>query len=399
MYNEEKGFSLKNVLIKIILIILFVFLLLWFFPMPKMEPIYDRIFYSNIETMKDAAKDYYTTERLPEKVGDVKKLTLKEMIKLKLVLPFYDSKNKACDVEKSYVEITKLDTEYTMKINLKCSNTEEYIIVHMGCYDYCKTTICEAKPVVTPKPVPKPEPKPVVSYLYEYKKVIPGYYSDWSNWSAWSVNVETANNLKEVQTKTETTYKDVTKLVAYKTTTYSEPVYKQVTEYSNSITTKTCNDFGVEYDETGTYKYTEWTYSRTVNLTYTPKDTDTTKYVYIEGSSGDFTCSSNCTSINAASYKVYTRTKLPVTTGTVTCTNWSTKKTDLYIIMETYVGSITKSKTEPVYGIVKEPVYTKYYSYRTRTFKEGITIYKWSYQGDKTLLNNGYIYTGNKKVK
>lgn len=408
MYNEN-GFSLKNVIVKIVLVLLFIFLLLWFFPMPKMEPVYDRIFLSNIESMKDAAKDYFTLERLPKNVGDKEKLTLADMLKLKLVLPFVDSNNKACDNKLSYVEVTKLDDEYTMKVNLSCGEVSDYIIVHMGCYDYCKTTICEKdtaaevikKPVIV-KPVPvKPTPvKPVVSYIYEYKKTMNGYYTDWSAWSAWSTTAQTASTNKEVQTKVETTYTEQTKLVAYKTTTSYQDVYEPVSNYLYTVTTKTCTAFGVEYNQTDTttYKYTEWTYQGIKNYTYTPKDTDTTKYVYVEGSSGDYDCGT-CSSASYASYKVYTRQKIAVVEGTVVCTDFTTTKKDLYVITEKYVGTATIKKTEPVYGIVKTPVNTTYYSTRTRSYVEGSTSIKWSYYGDKSLLNSGYSYTGNKKVK
>lgn len=405
MYNEN-GFSLKNVIVKIVLVLLFIFLLLWFFPIPKMEPVYDRIFLSNIESMKDAAKDYFTLERLPKNVGDKEKLTLADMLKLKLVLPFVDSNNKACDNKLSYVEVTKLDDEYTMKVNLSCGEVSDYIIVHMGCYDYCKTTICEKdtaaevikKPVIV-KPVPvKPTPvKPVVSYIYEYKKTMNGYYTDWSAWSAWSTTAQTASTNKEVQTKVETTYTEEKKIVA-QMISYKD-MYEQVaTPIGYKVTTKTCTAFGIDYsqDDTTTYKYTEWTYKETINLTYTPKDTDTKIYVYVAGSSGDYDCGT-CSSTSYASYKVYTREKVAVIEGTVACTNYATTTRDLYITTEKYLGYY-KTVT-PIYGNVKTPVNTTYYSTRTRSYVEGTTSIKWSYYGDRSLLNAGYSYTGNKKVK
>ena len=51
----------------------------------------------------------------------------------------------------------------------------------------------------------------------------------------------------------------------------------------------------------------------------------------------------------------------------------------------------------------REPVYetktVKMYSYKTRTYIEGTKDYKWSYKNDRTLLDAGYQYTGNYKVK
>ena len=34
--------------------------------------------------------------------------------------------------------------EYKLKVNLSCGDEEEYIIVYLGCYDYCKNYVCEA---------------------------------------------------------------------------------------------------------------------------------------------------------------------------------------------------------------------------------------------------------------
>jgi hypothetical protein len=62
--------------------------------------------------MKDAAEKYYTTERMPSKVGMSTKMTLKEMEDKKLIIPFVDKDNKSCDKNKSYVKVTKKKTEY-----------------------------------------------------------------------------------------------------------------------------------------------------------------------------------------------------------------------------------------------------------------------------------------------
>ena len=95
--------------------------------------------------MKEAAISYYTDERLPKESGEFKQMTLSEMIGLKLITPLIDKNNKAVDVEKSYVKITKSGNEYILKVNIKDSEKEDYILVHLGCYTYCDSTICEKK--------------------------------------------------------------------------------------------------------------------------------------------------------------------------------------------------------------------------------------------------------------
>jgi hypothetical protein len=183
MYNES-GFSLRDFILKIILVVLFVFLLMWLFPMPNLKPVYDRLYAENIETMKDAAKSYYTVERLPKEVNGTVKMTLDEMLAMKLLLPIADSNDVLCDGQASYVEIMKSDTEYIVKTNLTCSNKSDYVIEYMGCYNLCPDKCTEkveepvavvppaknTKPAAKPKPVvKKPTVDPTVEYITMYQ--------------------------------------------------------------------------------------------------------------------------------------------------------------------------------------------------------------------------------------
>ena len=199
MYTESRNnFSLRNVILQFLFLALLVFILLWIFPTKKdmkkatksskndqtqtiitnnadLSILYDRIFNENIMSMKDAAQSYYTTERLPQKVGDTTKITLREMLAKKIVLPFKDKNGKQCDLDASYVQITKKDNEFVMKVNLKCGKEENYLLTYMGCYDYCSKTICEKEGYVGKvyKTVPTtPTPKKY------YCKYVNGKYYD-----------------------------------------------------------------------------------------------------------------------------------------------------------------------------------------------------------------------------
>lgn len=177
--------TLKLILIVILIIALFV-LLIWLIKGNNNEnnnenesPLVNQIFYNNIERMKDAAESYFTLERLPQKEGDKITLTLEEMINKNLVLPLTDKNNKTCSTTKSYVEVVKLATEYQMKIFLSCGSDEDYIIVYMGCYDYCKNFICEKKEEVKDEPVVSDKPScslKVVSGSYD--KTLGSYISN-----------------------------------------------------------------------------------------------------------------------------------------------------------------------------------------------------------------------------
>ena len=136
---------IRDLLVKVLLIVIFIFLLMCLFPMPNLKPFYSQIFNDNIQAMKDAAEDYYTTERMPSEVGKSNKMTLKEMIDKKLIIPFVDKDGNDCNTSKSYVKVTKLDNEYELKVSLTCNKESNYVIEKIGCYNFCPTGNCSIK--------------------------------------------------------------------------------------------------------------------------------------------------------------------------------------------------------------------------------------------------------------
>ena len=168
--EEKRGFPIRDFLLRLVLIIIFVLLLMWLLPTKTinngsnvdLSPLTNRIFNANIQEMKEAAIPYFTTERLPKNVGDEVKLTLQEMLDLKLLLPFTDKNGDTCDTKNSYVTVTKEENEYILKVYLKCNDDEDYILVHIGCYSYCTTEngVCEKeeqKPATSTKPTTSPQ--------------------------------------------------------------------------------------------------------------------------------------------------------------------------------------------------------------------------------------------------
>lgn len=180
MYEERKNsMSFKDVILQLMLVVLFVLIMIWLFPTKnylkdnfvgkeeleselslQLQSLYGRLFTDNIESMRDAAQGYFTNERLPQKIGASATLTLKEMEEKKLIIPFKDSNNQSCDVTNSYVKVTKMDDEYQMKVQLTCSDYSDYIIVYMGCYDYCDSDLCikDETPTTPSKPVEPEKP-------------------------------------------------------------------------------------------------------------------------------------------------------------------------------------------------------------------------------------------------
>ena len=98
----------------------------------------------------------------------------------KLLVKFSDSNNRVCDNKKSYIEVTKEKEEYTMKVNLSCSDKEDYIMLHMGLdgkeFPSTSTARCE--------------------FVKNLDNV--WAYGEWSNWSTKKI-VEDGTN--QVETK------------------------------------------------------------------------------------------------------------------------------------------------------------------------------------------------------
>ena len=462
MYEERRDkFSIKDILIQVLFVAIFIFLLMWLFPMkkdvknalknlnienPNLQPLYDQIFNNNVQTMKEAAISYYTTPRLPEKIGDEKKMTLSDMLKNNLILSFSDSKGKQCDLLESYVSITKMSDEYILKVNLKCSEQEDYILVHLGCYNYCDGGICEKKeetPVVNPTPTPTPKPVVNDKYEYEYIKVTNGKWGNYSGWSDWTKNVITSTDYRVVETKTEneTTYKNVTKTTmvpVYETKTVQTGTKKEAYTDTETVTKyRSVPVYETKTVQTGTKKEA---YTDTETVTKYRTERYIVKYEY------SWDCTNSCKTVSKPVYgtkqvpydttetvtkyrtvpvyetqKVQTGTKQEEYQTTETVTKYrtvpvyETKRVQTGTKQESYTEEVkvTKYKDVPVYKkvtvqvgtkeeteTVKVPVVTKvtYYRSKTREFISGSTDTKWSTsQNDQSLISQGYSLTGNSR--
>ena len=134
----------QDILIKIIMLILFILALLWLFPKPKLDVFYDQVYTNNIKEMKEAARDYYTVDRLPKNVGDQTSMTLKEMFDDHMLVKFTDKDGKTCNEKSSGVSVTKnSENEYTLKVELNCGDQKDYILDTIGCTSVCSNGTCQ----------------------------------------------------------------------------------------------------------------------------------------------------------------------------------------------------------------------------------------------------------------
>lgn len=411
--------KIKRFLLLILVIVLFIFVMLMIFPTKKsLDPLYQDVFRNNINSMKDAADKYFTNERMPKNVGDKVKITLREMLDKKLLLPFVDKNGNQCDLDKSYVQITKKDTEYEMKVNLLCTDQEAYIIEILGCTDRCldckkeekeetkETTKTDKKPGKTPDPTPtvnppKDDPKETWYQLKktETRKEINGYMCpegytlNGKKCSKVETSVSTLSatpvySTREVSTDAKATTKEVEtyeylyskEIISYtEVEDTSKPLFQKT--YDNVIgyyTQYVCSGFNYFRDSSTstTYRTTDWAYNGQVVLNYIPTDTNNTKYIYV---GMDYNrCSDSCTLNPYYIYKVYKRS---VTAETRTQSQLS-------------VTCNVVEKQIPIYGLKMT-----FLGYAKNRIENKTTSTKWSSSSnDSTLISQGYKYTGESKV-
>ena len=220
MYEDNRsGFPVKKVILAILILVIIFFILMWLFPTKgylsnnKENASVVKTFSENIELIKDAAMGYYTDERLPQDTGDKDKMTLDEMLDKHLITEPVDSNNERCDLQKSYVEVTKEETEYLMKINLACKDKTDYISAHMGSYTYCVGDICEKKNLTNNEASKENEtPKnSETTGIASTTNTAAGNckfvrtsvrYTNYGNWSGWTKTKITPSNTRKVQMKT-----------------------------------------------------------------------------------------------------------------------------------------------------------------------------------------------------
>lgn len=438
MYVESKEkFNWFDFFARAMVVVVFVFLLMWLVPLPSVKKvevkvdkleeqvsvITDRIFYDNLINMKEASFDYFTIAKLPKKVDDTVKITLKDMLDKKLILEFKDKNGNSCDVDASYVEVKRLENEYEVKTYLKCDDIDDYILTYMdlvcglSCDDSCKLTDSE-------------ESKNYTEYtLYQYKKDITTTgYTSWSNWTTdvkksdevrtkkqvkgkkWVENLVyeyehtkvVKEDDKEVVTKEEDKVVEVWVPKEEKTCTRREKVaYDAKIEYTDTerqckkvatgtTTNRVCDDTCVLKTETVYEKVCE-----DVEVTKTRIETKyRTEYVSYDCSiEGYFTTKTIIGNTIT--------TIVPGNTNTVTI--WTLNEVeDGY----TYTGNKRVKEDNGYYVYTKdwadtlESGYTlieerTLYSYRDKVTNTK-TIYKW----DKSnSLNDGWVLTGKTKVE
>lgn len=80
----------------------------------------------NLQLLDETAKKYLKEERLPKKVGNTNKYSLQKLVDEGIIEILYDEKGNECNMSSSYIEATRLETEYQIKSYLICNGESNY---------------------------------------------------------------------------------------------------------------------------------------------------------------------------------------------------------------------------------------------------------------------------------
>lgn len=133
MYEEKEKRKIeirwKPLLIKIAILLVVVFLVLWIISLFNREEEKASNFEVNFSSMRNAATEYFTGSRLPSELNESTSITLEEMFERNLLIEFQDENGEACDLVNSYAEATKIsESDYRIEVRLVCSNESDTII-------------------------------------------------------------------------------------------------------------------------------------------------------------------------------------------------------------------------------------------------------------------------------
>lgn len=230
---EERGFSLKKILFRFLIIVIIVVLIIYLMVkviMPNLDSKKStnsktnssEIMEKNSNIIKSAVISYYDDKEIPLE----EKITVNQMINEGIITTLKEDKNNKLDHKNSFIEITKTDSDYALKINLKTASNEKYYVVYFGAYEYCEDKkLCEKDDSKAASDIAKnndtkeddndyDENTPIkqgteennqenvknnhqeeVKTLYKYEKVTPTKMSEWSEWTDWAQTTCTLDNI------------------------------------------------------------------------------------------------------------------------------------------------------------------------------------------------------------
>lgn len=356
--NEKKRFPFRDFLLKVMLVIIFAFLLVWLVPKfiggnDKSEENKEtnttsettsEVFQQNLDEMKDAAIDYYTNDNLPTVDGRSRTISLQDMIDEDLLSPIKDKDNKTCDAKKSYAQITKDGDEYVLEVSLTCPSEEDSVSVYLGNYANCEDNICEK------------EAEPTTSNNNSTTTTTDNNETNTSN------GTSTQSNNKTVETNQSSG-----------ATSSSNNNHSSNTSGNNSSNTNNNQSSNNNSSSSNNGN----------NNSSTTKPTTTVLYEYRKDTAAVFS--------SWSSWSAWQKNTQNLKYTTCSDTDESCLRRIKLTSRKEQIGDYGGT---PLYGMVE------YYSEQTRRLiSPASTSLKWSKYNDTSLLNAGYRYTGNIKTQ
>lgn len=152
--NEKKNFNWLKIFLRVIIVFLLLLLCIKLVSIIITNHRYNKTETSlqqNLKIMDDVAKNYFTEENLPKKAGDTVKVFVSHLIDTKVINELKDEKGVSCNYDKSFIQITRLDSEYQIKSFLDCNGNTDYLNSFVN-IENANITI---KPTTTTKKVSK----------------------------------------------------------------------------------------------------------------------------------------------------------------------------------------------------------------------------------------------------
>ncbi len=154
-FDQSNGHTLKDLIIKLFLIITIIIVLFWLIPKfflykksKEHKEIAEKteivlIENSTVDSVEKAGIKYFDNKNVPNKENEKKKVTLKDLQNEKLIGTVKDS-SVTCDNNDTYVELTKIDGNYILKTYVKCSSSNKQRTIYLNSYSYCNGSyLCE----------------------------------------------------------------------------------------------------------------------------------------------------------------------------------------------------------------------------------------------------------------
>lgn len=146
----------------------------------------------NLKIMDKAASEYFVEENLPTKLGKSSKVSLKFLIDKKYLEELKDDKGNTCSLEESFIQATRLDTEYQIKSFIECGSDSDFSTSFIKIEDKPNQTIKTTTKDATKKTTTT---KKVVTTKKTTKKVTTTRKTNKTTSVRTTTSVKTTNNL------------------------------------------------------------------------------------------------------------------------------------------------------------------------------------------------------------